>query len=99
MIQQQAWRLEKLSENVALFRKLAAGKGVELLDAQTPIQSVVFGSPVDAVGASERLEKKGFLVVAIRPPTVPEGTSRLRITLSASHEAHQIEGLVEALVA
>ena len=99
MIQQQAWRLEKLSENVALFRKLAAGKGVELLDAQAPIQSVVFGSPVDAVGASERLEKKGFLVVAIRPPTVPEGTSRLRITLSASHEAHQIEGLVEALVA
>ena len=99
MIQQQAWRLEKLSENVALFRMLAAGKGVELLDAQTPIQSVVFGSPVDAVGASERLEKKGFLVVAIRPPTVPEGTSRLRITLSASHEAHQIEGLVEALVA
>ena len=99
MIQQQAWRLEKLSENVALFRKLAAGKGVELLDAQTPIQSVVFESPVDAVGASERLEKKGFLVVAIRPPTVPEGTSRLRITLSASHEAHQIEGLVEALVA
>ena len=99
MIQQQAWRLEKLSENVALFRKLAAGKGVELLEAQAPIQSVVFGSPVDAVGASERLEKKGFLVVAIRPPTVPEGTSRLRITLSASHEAHQIEGLVEALVA
>jgi len=99
MIQQQAWRLEKLRENVALFRKLAAGKGVELLDAQTPIQSVVFGSPVDAVGASERLEKNGFLVVAIRPPTVPEGTSRLRITLSASHEAHQIEGLVEALVA
>ncbi len=92
-------RREKLHENVALFRNVATENGVELLDSQTPIQSVVFGSPTDAVHASERLERQGFLVVAIRPPTVPEGTSRLRITLSAAHETSQIERLVEALVA
>ncbi len=91
-------RREKLHENVALFRNVATENGVELLDSQTPIQSVVFGSPTDAVHASERLERQGFLVVAIRPPTVPEGTSRLRITLSAAHETSQIERLVDALV-
>jgi 8-amino-7-oxononanoate synthase len=91
-------RREKLHENVALFRNVATENGVELLDSQTPIQSVAFGSPTDAVHASERLERQGFLVVAIRPPTVPEGTSRLRITLSAAHETSQIERLVDALV-
>jgi 8-amino-7-oxononanoate synthase len=90
-------RREKLHENVALFRKVAIENGVELLDSQTPIQSVVFGSPTDAVRASDRLEQQGFLVVAIRPPTVPEGTSRLRITLSAAHEADQIKRLVEVI--
>ena len=92
-----SWRREKLHENVAMFRRLAVEKGVELLDSDTPIQSVVFGSPIDAVSASQRLEQQGFLVVAIRPPTVPEGTSRLRITLSTSHDAGQIERLVAAL--
>ena len=90
-------RREKLHENVAMFRRLAVEKGVELLNSDTPIQSVVFGSPIDAVSASQRLEQQGFLVVAIRPPTVPEGTSRLRITLSTSHDAGQIERLVAAL--
>jgi 8-amino-7-oxononanoate synthase len=91
-------RREKLHENVAMFRQLTVENGVELLDSQTPIQSVAFGSPTDAVRASARLEEQGFLVVAIRPPTVPEGTSRLRITLSAAHEAEHIERLVAALV-
>ena len=90
-------RRQKLQQNVNLFRELAAAKGVDLLDSQTPIQSVVFGSPTDAVAASEKLEQAGFLVVAIRPPTVPEGTSRLRITLSAAHNAEQVERLVAVL--
>lgn len=91
-------RRERLLENVALFRKLAAQHGVEVFDSSTPIQSVLFGSPTDAVAASEALAEAGFLVVAIRPPTVPEGTSRLRITLSADHESSQIERLVDAMV-
>jgi len=93
----QSPQREKLHENVAMFRKLATEKGIELLNSQTPIQSVVFETPIDALRASEKLEKAGLLVVAIRPPTVPEGTSRLRITLSAAHKAEQIERLVSSL--
>ena len=90
-------RRAKLKQNVELFRSLARAKGIDVLDSDTPIQSVLFGSPVDAVQASRRLEQVGFLVVAIRPPTGPAGTSRLRITLSAAHEHEQIEGLVKAM--
>ena len=97
LVRESSSRREKLHDNVATFRKLAAEKGVELLDSQTPIQSIVFGSPIDATSASERLEQAGFLVVAIRPPTVPDGSSRLRITLSAQHDKEQIERLVAAL--
>lgn len=97
LIREQSWRREKLMENVATFRRLAAESGIELLPSQTPIQSVNYGSPEAAVHASQQLEQAGFLVVAIRPPTVPEGTSRLRITLSASHEAEQITRLMASM--
>lgn len=97
LIRQQPWRREKLHENVATFRKLADEHNIELLPSQTPIQSVVFGSPESAVAASETLQSKGFLVVAIRPPTVPAGTSRLRITLSTDHSQEQISALVKEL--
>ena len=98
LFQSQAWRREKLQEHVANFRALSEDRGIELLPSNTPIQSVVFDSAAAAVSASERLEQAGFLVVAIRPPTVPEGTSRLRITLSASHDREQIKALVEVMV-
>ncbi len=94
---QQPWRREKLHENVATFLRLAKEHRVERLPSSTPIQSVVFGSPQTAQEASKFLLNRGFLVVAIRPPTVPAGTSRLRITLSADHEAEQIAALVRAL--
>ncbi len=97
LIQQQAWRREKLHENVAAFREQAREQGVHLMPSLTPIQSVVFNSPTDAVEASEKLKEAGYLVVAIRPPTVPDGTSRLRITLSAAHERVQINHFVRAL--
>lgn len=63
----------------------------------SPIFSVVLGSPERALAASAGLRERGFLVKAIRPPSVPEGTSRLHISLSAAHEAAQVEGLVFAL--
>jgi 8-amino-7-oxononanoate synthase len=97
MIRDQSWRREKLIENIERFRRLAAESNVELMPSETPIQSVRYNSPGAAVRASEQLEEAGFLVVAIRPPTVPEGTSRLRITISAAHEAEQIESLVQRL--
>ena len=97
LIKTESWRREKLAENVSLFRSLAAVKQIELLPSPTAIQSVMFSSATRAVQASRDLEDAGFLVVAIRPPTVPEGSSRLRITLSAEHQESNIRALVDAL--
>ncbi len=58
--------------------------------AQSPIVSVVLGSETAALEASLALEKEGFLVVAIRPPTVPEGTSRLRFAFTANHPEAEV---------
>lgn len=97
LVREQSWRREKLTQNIATLQKLAEEFGIELLPSETPIQSVVFGSPQKATLASHGLQAAGFLVIAIRPPTVPEGTSRLRITLSAEHDETHIASLVRAL--
>jgi 8-amino-7-oxononanoate synthase len=57
---------------------------------------VIVGEAKRALAISRMLEDKGFLVTAIRPPTVPAGTARLRVTLSAAHEEHQVDALVGA---
>ena len=64
----------------------------------TTIQPVVLGDAARALAVSKALEEQGFLVAAIRPPTVPAGTARLRVTLSAAHEEAQVDALVDALV-
>jgi 8-amino-7-oxononanoate synthase len=63
----------------------------------TTIVPIVVGDEARALALSAALEKRGFLVAAIRPPTVPPGTSRLRVTLSAAHEEAQVDALVVAL--
>ncbi|MDX1343283.1 MAG: aminotransferase class I/II-fold pyridoxal phosphate-dependent enzyme, partial [Reinekea sp.] len=65
--------------------------------SRTPIQPVVIGSNERAMRISQHLNERGLLVTAIRPPTVPEGTARLRITLSATHSFAQIDTLLNAL--
>jgi 8-amino-7-oxononanoate synthase len=70
---------------------------VRLLGAASPIRTVILGSNERALAASRRLLDRGFLVPAIRPPTVPEGTARLRITVTAMHERDHVEALLEAL--
>ena len=97
LMQSQVWRREKLHENVALFRRIADQRGLTLMPSETPIQSIVFQRPASAIAASTMLRESGILVIAIRPPTVPAGTSRLRITLSALHSPAEIERLVEVL--
>ncbi|MEW6037094.1 MAG: 8-amino-7-oxononanoate synthase [Pseudomonadota bacterium] len=92
-------RRERLHRNVRRFRAGAASLGLELGDLAGPIQPIVTGANAAALEASQRLAGRGFLVSAIRPPTVPEGTARLRITLSASHTCDQVDGLLEALAA
>ncbi|MFX8389493.1 aminotransferase class I/II-fold pyridoxal phosphate-dependent enzyme, partial [Acinetobacter baumannii] len=66
--------------------------------SRTPIQPLVLGDVARALALSRYLFESGYWVAAIRPPTVPKGTSRLRITLSAEHEPVQIDGLLEAIV-
>jgi 8-amino-7-oxononanoate synthase len=97
LIEEESWRRDLLNANITRFRSLAQSAGIELTDSQTPIQPIVFGTAVRALAVSEALWERGFWVTAIRPPTVPEGTARLRITLSAAHREEQIDGLVEAL--
>lgn len=70
-----------------------------LPDAQSPIVPVVLGGAADALAASAALETQGFLVVAIRPPTVPEGTARLRVAFNAAHEDADVIRLADAIAA
>jgi 8-amino-7-oxononanoate synthase len=97
VMQQEPWRRERLRVHVERFRRGATGLGLALLDSHTPIQAVVLGSEAAAVDASEALRSHGLWVPAIRPPTVPAGSSRLRITLSAAHSDADVDRLLEAL--
>ncbi len=87
----------RLQINIARFRTGAAELGLSLLPSQTAIQPLLIGSDADALAHSAALETRGYWVAAIRPPTVPDGSARLRITLSAAHTVGQVDGLVEAL--
>jgi 8-amino-7-oxononanoate synthase len=91
-------RRERLRGHIAQLREGLAGlKLGSLLDSITPIQPLVIGANADAVRLSQALLQNGLLVPAIRTPTVPAGTARLRITLSAAHSADDVTQLVEAL--
>ncbi len=94
----EPWRRERVLGLVARFRRQAAQADLPLADSATPIQPVLVGDARAAVAASERLLAQGLLVPAIRPPTVPEGSSRLRVTFSAGHTEQHVDRLVEALV-
>ncbi len=87
-------RIDKLWRNVSRLRTLLAGLAVQ---GEGPICPVVTGTSDSALGLSRKLFDAGFLVPAIRPPTVPVGTSRVRITVSAAHTLEQINDLAAAL--
>ena len=91
------WRREKLVELTARFRERARGAGLLLLDSDTPIQPVICGTDARALSMAATLERAGYWVAAIRPPTVPEGRARLRVTLSALHTVAEVDGLVAAI--
>ncbi|MBB5943836.1 8-amino-7-oxononanoate synthase [Xanthomonas sp. 3307] len=91
------WRRERLVELIALFRGGARRHGLELMASDTPIQPLLCGEERTALAWSAALEQAGYLVSAIRPPTVPEGKSRLRVTLSALHTPAQVQALLDAL--
>lgn len=87
--------VHQLQDHVRYF--LHHSKGLNLLPSISPIQPVMLGSDANALKASAALKEQGFFVPAIRPPTVAEGQSRLRITLSATHSQEEIKALTEAL--
>jgi 8-amino-7-oxononanoate synthase len=97
VVRSDAWRRAKLASLVARFRRGAIGAKLPLLESYTPIQPIVLGDNAAALRASKALEASGFLVGAIRPPTVAEGQARLRVTLSALHSEAQVDALVRAL--
>jgi 8-amino-7-oxononanoate synthase len=99
MVRAEGWRREHLRELVAKFRGGAQSLGFVLADSTTPIQPLILGDAQKALDVSRRLREHGILVPAIRPPTVPEGSARLRITFSAAHTATQVDRLLEALAA
>jgi len=97
VIQSDRRRGEKLHSNIQLFRALMTQHGVDCLDSNTAIQGVVVGDAERAMSLSAALAEAGLLVVAIRPPTVPVGSARLRIMLSAAHDEAHIARVVESL--
>ena len=97
VMQDEPWRRSRVLEHAARFRAGLADLGLPSLPSRTPIQPVLIGAEAAAVGGSHALFEQGFWVPAIRPPTVPVGTSRLRFTFSASHTEAQVEQLLVAL--
>ena len=97
IVRREAWRREKLTALVQRFRRGAAELGYALMDSKTPIQPLLVGGDADALALSRRLRESGLLISAIRPPTVPEGQARLRITFSAAHEEADVDRLLMAL--
>lgn len=93
----EGWRRQRVAELVTRFRDGARRAGLPLADSATPIQPVQVGDPARALAASQWLWEAGFWVTAIRAPTVPRGTERLRVTLSAAHDEAQVDALVAAL--
>jgi 8-amino-7-oxononanoate synthase len=94
--QRESWRREKVLALADRFRK-GIDSGPTDSGPGTTIVPVILGEASRAIAVSKTLEEKGFLVTAIRPPTVPAGTARLRVTLSAAHEEHQVDALIAAI--
>jgi 8-amino-7-oxononanoate synthase len=88
---------ERLFSNIEYFRERAGGLELPLMPSNTAIQPVFAGEAGVAMALSDALRRRGLLVTAIRPPTVPQGSARLRITLSAGHSTEQLDRLLAAL--
>ena len=97
IICQETQRRQRLHKNIDYFRTAMAGSPFKLLDSTTPIQSVIIGDNQSTLNICTQLWNQGILVIAMRPPTVPINSSRLRITLCSEHTPTQIDQLVDAL--
>lgn len=97
LCQREPWRRRHLLRLVGRFRAGALALGLPLSPSATPIQPLVVGASARALALSDALLELGFWISAIRPPTVPQGSARLRVTLSAAHGEAQVDALLAAL--
>ncbi|WP_122690320.1 8-amino-7-oxononanoate synthase [Pseudomonas viridiflava] len=97
LLRTEHWRREHLTNLISQFRQGAEQLGLQLMDSYTPIQPILIGDAGRALRLSQLLRERGVMVTAIRPPTVPVGSARLRVTLSAAHTEAQVQLLLDAL--
>ena len=97
LIREEPWRREHLHALVCRFRCGAAQLKLPLMDSETPVQPLRVGDPERAVRLSRALLERNILIGAIRPPTVPSGSARLRITFSAAHRESDVDRLLAVL--
>ena len=95
IIREESWRRDKLTQHIDQFRRGAEQLGLNIMSSNTPIQPLLIGEETAAIKLSEYLQSNGFYITAIRPPTVPAGSARLRITFSAGHESEHIKKLLD----
>ncbi len=97
LLRAEHWRRAHLANLIRQFRQGAEQLGLQLMDSFTPIQPILIGDAGRALRLSQLLRERGVMVTAIRPPTVPVGSARLRVTLSAAHTEAQVQLLLNAL--
>ena len=97
IVQSEPERRDQLNANIAYFRHEALQLGLPLSESATPIQPLILGDETRTLSWTLQLQQKSIQVGAIRPPTVPKGESRLRVTLSAHHQHDDIDQLLAAL--
>ncbi len=96
---QQSWRRDKLKRLIEQFRAGCEQLGLNLMDSATAIQPIIIGGNKATLKLSQALEERGILITAIRPPTVPKGKARLRVTLCADHSEQDIQHLLDTFEA
>jgi len=99
IVRNESWRREKLTSLIEYFKKGVKALGLNVAPSNTPIQPLIIGDAEKTLNLSKKLEQQGIMIPAIRPPTVPDGQARLRLTLSALHTEEHIDYLLEYLAA
>jgi 8-amino-7-oxononanoate synthase len=98
VINLETWRTQKLLDNIELFNSYAEQQGLELIAKdRTPIRAVLIGAELDVLQVQQKILAQGFYVAAIRPPTVPRGSQRLRISINSSHSKTDICKLIDSI--
>jgi 8-amino-7-oxononanoate synthase len=97
VVQEEGWRRTRLRENSAWFRRRLRACGFAIGEGDSPIIPWIVGDNRQALRLSQRLEERGIAAVAIRPPTVPEGTARIRFSLMATHTREELEEVIRQM--